>query len=163
VEGNGQAGTLYVNRSKASLYVSPSGSASPNLPTTGRTVGGLGGGNAMSLSRGSSSVGLSLNYNTAGFGWGGASFSYDAGINLSSYSSFSFGMIGSPSRVKFEVEDYLGRKFSMYLTGVRSDLEQTWTIQKSLIEGIDLTNIKKMNFIVEGDSLTGNLDVIANQ
>lgn len=51
----------------------------------------------------------------------------------------------------------------MYLTGIRSDLEQTWVIQKSLIEGIDLSKISQLNFIVEGSDLVGELSITANQ
>jgi hypothetical protein len=160
VEGANQSGTLYVNRAKATQWIAPSSvtpAPAPNLPTTDRNISGLNGASASSTT-----TGFTLTYNTMQTTWAGASISYSSAINMSTIDALTFKMKGTHTRIKFEIKDNTGVKFSLYLTGI-GDSEQTWVIDKSLISGIDWTQIKELNFVIEGAGQAGTLDVTANQ
>jgi len=164
IEGNNKSGTLYVNRVKSSQWIPPTPVVpppTPNLPPADDT-GGIATppatAEATPIMKNNVPVGFSLNYNTGSIGWAGASFSYDQAKNFSAFDKLAFRMSGSYSKVKFEIMDKFNRKFSLYLTGINSD-EQTWIIETSLIQGIDMSYVKSFNFIVEGSNQSGTLQV----
>ncbi len=165
VEGNDRAGTLYVNRVKDSQWILPITTPpdpTPNLPTTDRNIFAVASSPATAAITNSSASQFTLSYNTSTAGWAGASFGYNPTINMmSGFDRLVFRMSGSASRIKFEIKDGIGGKYSLYLDGI-TDFSQTWSIQKSLINGIDWTSIKEFNFIVEGTNQSGTLDVTAN-
>lgn len=166
VEGNNQSGTLFVNRVKAAQWISPApvvpAPPAPNLPTTGRNVYGVADPSA-TASVSTNATGFTLTYNTMQTTWAAVSINYTSAINMNSLDALVFKMKGTHTRVKLEIKDSVGGKFSLYLTDIRSDLEQTWVIDKSLISGIDWTRIKELNFVIEGLGQSGTMDVTANQ
>jgi hypothetical protein len=165
VEGSNRAGTLYVNRVKSSQWIPPATTTpdpAPNLPTANKSTYGVAASPATATITGSSASGFKLSYNTSTVGWAGASFVYNPTVNMSSFDSLSFRMSGSSaSRIKFEIKDSIGGKFSLYLNGI-TGTSQAWSIQKSLISGIDWTKIEEFNFIIEGMNQDGTLDVTSN-
>jgi len=100
--------------------------------------------------------------------WVGAGFTYDdfstesTSIetgDLSGLKELRFGLRGTTDRVKLELVDDKDRKASIHLTGIRSDMEQVWSIPVSSIQGIDYTKVRLIYFIVEGADLTGTLEI----
>ncbi|MCX5678329.1 MAG: hypothetical protein NTY76_04390 [Candidatus Omnitrophica bacterium] len=166
VEGDNQSGTLFVNRVKATQWIAPApivpAPPAPNLPTTGRNVYGVAD-PAATASVSTTSTGFTLTYNTMQTTWAAASINYTSTINMSSIDALAFKIKGTHTRIKFEIIDSSGVKFSLYLTGISDVTEQTWVVNKSLITGIDWTKITMLNFVIEGVGQVGTLDVTANQ
>ncbi|MFH1190229.1 MAG: hypothetical protein V1682_06015, partial [Candidatus Omnitrophota bacterium] len=115
----------------------------------------------------STSRGLSLGYNTGSAGWAGAGFLYyDSALKTGTPADFSgmtelvVGLKGTPGMVKLEVKDKDGKTAAVYLTGIKSDVEQRWIIPLSYLtaQGVDLANIAMINCIVEGTDKTGTLE-----
>jgi hypothetical protein len=157
VEGNDQQGTFYVNIVKE---ISPTDSVAvlPNVPADDSSTVGLSDATVTPKAGG-----FTLAYSTGTVGWAGASIIYNSAKSFSAYDVLVFRMVGSSSKIKFEMKDNLGYTYSLYLIGVKSDLEQTWIIDLSLIEGLSMSQIKEINFIVEGANQSGTLDVTTNQ
>lgn len=116
--------------------------------------------NASSVNRGGY-----LYYDTKAAGWAGGGLTYDdfttAGIetgNLSGLSQLTFGFKGSSSEIKLEIVDKDNRKSSVKLTGIRADQEQIWSISTSLFTGVDLSQVRTIYLIVEGQNKAGSLE-----
>ncbi len=168
IEGVNQSGTLEINRMPTviqpnmaaniqALPESPTPRVVKVAPATGTIA------TVSTLSRGAR-----LDYQTGTPGWAGVGFTYDdpatpavESVNLSTLPYLGFGIKGNATQVKLELVDADGRKASVKLTGIRSDLEQRWAI--SLLPfaayGIDLTRIRTLYFIVEGQNQNGILDI----
>lgn len=167
VEGDNQTGTLEINRTATSVNIV----SSSNLTTANITsLGSLSitrvapAGNTSTVS--ASSRGVVMNYNTSVGGWAGSGFSFDnfsttaiETQNLNGYSQLIFGLKGNSSQVKMEVLDNQGRQAVVYLTGIRSDIEQIYAISATQLKGVDLTKGRLIYFIVEGTNQTGTLEV----
>jgi len=169
VEGQNQIGALQINR-----Y--PAGSVLPQANLTPANITILPGDpqkNHVAPAGADSSGagtprGMFLNYTTGTPGWAGGGFSYDnfstATVetgDISQYQNLSFGLKGDPSQVKFEILDAFGHKTSIYLHSIRADVEQVWSIstQSIVSYGVDLTKIRWIYFIVEGQSQTGTVEI----
>ncbi|HLD30406.1 MAG TPA: hypothetical protein VJC03_08685, partial [bacterium] len=173
-EGANLTGTLEVNRLSPENQLPPSAigpselnpeeiAAIPGNPTL--TIVQMPGN--MSTFTGTSR-GLILNYQTNSEGWVGSGFSYDNFItsevetcDLSGAAELMFGLKGSPSSVKLELVDELNRKFSIRLTGLRQNSEQVYAIPSEYLNAgsADLSRTRLIYFIVEGENLTGTLEV----
>ncbi len=163
VEGKNLTGSVEINKVPA---IAPSAAAITPLPATPRVVRIAPTGvtaNVSTISRGAR-----LDYNTLTPGWAGVGFGFNdpatpatESVNLSSFSNLTFGLKGNPTQVKFELVDASGRKASLVLTGISSTSEQRWSIPTSMFfgNGIDLTHITNINFIVEGQNQSGALEV----
>ncbi len=111
--------------------------------------------------------GVSVYVETRTQGWAGGGFTYDNYIttavketgDLRNISELTFGLKGVFDRVKMEVIDINNNKWIAYLTGIRNDVEQVWTVSKSAIQGVDLAKITTVYFIVEGQNRTGLLEI----
>jgi len=107
-------------------------------------------------------------YETRKAGWAGCGFTYDdvstpakETRDLSQMTDLVVGLQGSAPVVKLEVVDIFGHKSFVELTEIRADQEQVWAVQTVLFtsEGVDLTKVTGLNFIVEGSYLTGTLTI----
>lgn len=169
VEGQNQTGALQINRyptgsvlpqsnlSTANITVLPGDPQKNHVAPPGADSSGAG-----------TPRGMFLNYTTGTPGWAGGGYSYDNFStttietgDISQYQNLRFGLKGDPSQVKFEVLDAFGHKTSIYLHGIRPDMEQIWSISTQAIAsyGVDLTKIRWIYFIVEGQNLTGSLEI----
>ncbi|MDP3921031.1 MAG: hypothetical protein Q8R76_09550 [Candidatus Omnitrophota bacterium] len=102
--------------------------------------------------------GTTLAYNTGTQGWTGGGYTFAPGSKrFDTLSKFTVGLMGDVSRVKLELIDNQGKKASVHLNGIRSDIEQVWEIDPVKFAGIDLANVQLMFFIVEGNGQQGNL------
>lgn len=169
VEGQNLTGALQVNR-----Y--PTGSSAPafNLSTANITVlpGDPQKNHVAPAGADSSGAGtprgMFLNYTTGTPGWAGGGWSYDNFStttietgDISQYQNLRFGLRGDEPQVKLEVLDAFGKKTSIYLHGIRPDVEQVWSISTQSIAsyGVDLTKIRWIYFIVEGQNKTGTIEI----
>lgn len=171
VEGVEAQGTLYVNRmpklvpdpslNGADITPLPAGTGGPLLVTSvGPGTGGA------TDSAAATSRGVLVTYNTGTPGWAGGGFTYDnfstpavESGNLSGFGQMVFGIKGSAPVLKLELVDASGKSAFVYLYDIRSDLEQFWTIPLNLFDGIDLTAIRLIYFIVEGSAQQGTFEV----
>lgn len=107
--------------------------------------------------------GAVVQYDTFWQGWAGGGFTFDGQgpIDLSSSAQLILGLKGDVGTVKLElVDDHFPEgKASVHLTGIRSDLEQVWAVDTSLFQGVDLSRVRLMYFIVEGPFQTGQLEI----
>ncbi|MDP2929874.1 MAG: hypothetical protein Q8O01_07445, partial [Candidatus Omnitrophota bacterium] len=170
VEGDNKTGTLEINKLAESGWIKPSSGfftiADINIPgTPGITAVNPLGADAKVTGTVRGEV---LQYDTHEAGWSGGGFSYDnfstpaiETYDLSGLSNLIIGLKGSPSQVKLEVVDNLGNKGSVQLTGVSAAQENIWAIPKALLlsQGIDLTKVRIIYFIVEGDKVSGTLEI----
>ncbi|GEM_PF-4968044 len=109
---------------------------------------------------------VSFHYETKTGGWAGGGLTFDnfaSGVwetsNLSGLDKLVVGLKGNPDRVKFEIQDDQQKRAIVYLSGIRSDQEQFWTIPMSSLQGINLAKVRLMYFIVEGENKTGDLAI----
>ncbi|MBI4368071.1 MAG: hypothetical protein HY588_01615, partial [Candidatus Omnitrophica bacterium] len=109
----------------------------------------------------------------------GAGFTYDnfgtteiETVDFSTLTDISFGIRGDVDQVKFEILDNMVigqhpdgtdqyRKVELRLTGINPVLEKVWTINVAqYLEGkIDLTHVRLIYFVVEGENKQGMLEV----
>jgi 6-phosphogluconolactonase (cycloisomerase 2 family) len=148
--------------------ISPSASLNPwdiaQLPGTPGITSVAPSGNPTTVS--ATARGVQIQYSTKTDGWAGGGFSYDnfsttpiETRDLSQAGNLTFGLQGGVTQVKLELVDGVNQKAAVYLTGIRSDREQVWSIPLSLFSGMDLTKTRLIYFIVEGTNLTGTLAV----
>jgi len=110
-----------------------------------------------------------LQYDTSTQGWVAMGVTFDdfgtpatETEDLSSLLEFHFGIKGDEPSVKLVLEDVSGNQSFVVLTGISSTVEQVWSIPISLFTGVDLTSLKLIFFLIEGQNKTGSL-IFANQ
>ncbi len=110
--------------------------------------------------------GITINYDTTVGGWAGGGFTYDnfgsvpiETEDLSGLAELHFSLQGDTSEVKLEIIDRFDQKSTVQLVGIQPDQEQVWVIPTSALEEIDLSNVRIIYFIVEGDGKIGTLTV----
>jgi len=172
VEGTGKAGTLQVHSSPATPFI-PNVPASAaltandiNLATMPLTMTPHPAGASSTVTTNANGIQIDYTTGTGADAWAGGSYSFDnlgttnimESVNLAGYANFIIGLKGDPARVKMEIEDVSGAKAVVYLIGITSS-EQVWSVPTTLLTGIDPTRVRFINFIVEGDSLSGTLMV----
>ncbi|MBI1978172.1 MAG: hypothetical protein HYS55_05415, partial [Candidatus Omnitrophica bacterium] len=110
--------------------------------------------------------GFILTYNTEPGGFVAGVFAYDnfgtvqtETFDLSGLTELDFGIRGDVSDIKFEITDVNNQKVTLLLTGVTSTEERIWSIPTSMLNGIDLTQIRFISFVVDGENLQGDVEV----
>jgi hypothetical protein len=110
--------------------------------------------------------GAKLTYNTEQGGFSGTGFTYDdfntqniETFDLSTLDELVFGLISDEERIKVEVIDKEGNKANAPLIGINPFLEQVWVVPTDLFTGVDLTQVRLIYFIVEGENKVGTLTV----
>jgi ribosomal protein S28E/S33 len=169
IEGAGQVGTLLVNRIPSSPLVIP---PSITHTTADITLFDDPVGNSVVAPQGNPTTvaaqprGALISYDTNVGGWAGGGFVFDDYLtvpvetqDLSEFSELVFGLKGDANAVKFEIVDDQNRKASVQLVDLSPTQEQVWAIPVSLLQGVDLTRVAYLYFIVEGGGQVGNLEV----
>lgn len=123
-------------------------------------------GAGVNVSATKTSRGILLTYNTKGGSFAGGGFTYDhfgstkfETVDLSSRTSFKFGLKGNAKQVKFEVVDSAGKKASVILKGIIPGKEQVWVIPTSKLKRVNLKKVRILYFIVEGSRQRGSLRI----
>lgn len=85
-------------------------------------------------------------------GWNGVMVHWAnfVGKDLSSFTQFVFGVTGTPQAIKVEFEDTSSDKSTFILDGVTGTMGH-WAIPSSMITQSDLSSIKVISFVVDGD------------
>ncbi|MCX5678328.1 MAG: hypothetical protein NTY76_04385, partial [Candidatus Omnitrophica bacterium] len=92
-------------------------------------------------------------------GWIGSDLNYTLAQNLSG-TTIVMGVQGTEGTLRFEITDASGNKSSIYLTGVSSSSMQYYSIDLSKLSGnANLSSVKDIAVIVEGDNKTGNIAI----
>ncbi|MDP3920871.1 MAG: hypothetical protein Q8R76_08715 [Candidatus Omnitrophota bacterium] len=115
---------------------------------------------------GSQDRGVYFHFETGAPGWAGTGFTYDdfrTGAietgDLTRLSEFTFGLQGTINQLKMEIVDENDQKSFVYLTGIRSDTERVWTVPRSAFQNVNMSRVRVIYFIVEGQNQTGNVTV----
>jgi len=170
VEGAGKSGTFEVNHIAPAFELLPSAFLTPSSIVDFTTQGTAGPtavapqgavANVAALPRG-----VRIEFETRDKGWSGGGLSFDnfstPGVetgNLSLFSQVTFGLKGTVSKVKLEVIDSAGNKSTVNLAGILSGQEKVWVLPLTLLPEVDLTKIRLIYFIIEGNNQTGNLEI----
>ncbi len=172
-EGHGKSGTFEVNLLPTPPIVMPSatlttadivdfmnGGINSGAVTTFTVADPALGASALVSSNGR---GVDIQFNTGNDGFAGAGFSYDnfgtpatESTNLTGV-TLKVGFKGPALRVRMIVEDITGRPDMIYLDGIVSATEKVFEIPMSLFDEIDLTKVKNIFLLYEGDGITGTL------
>ena len=111
---------------------------------------------------------IHLEFQTHDAGWAGGGLSYDnfqtSEIETTDFSQMdysSFGLMADAEQIKFEVVDAQGRKAVFYLDTTPHQTA-TFRIETNKLrdQGIDVTQVRLLYFIVEGQNLSG--DIVVN-
>jgi len=110
--------------------------------------------------------GIQVQYDTRDAGWAGGGWTFDhfgtqeiETVDLSGYKNLNFGLKGDRSAVKIEFVDAENRKKAFYLDGIQVGEEKIWRIPVSALEGVDMTRLRLIYFIVEGENAAGTIEI----
>jgi hypothetical protein len=175
VEGHGKSGTFEVNVLPSPPVVTPSATLTP-ANIVDFTNGGIESGaiNTFTVADpalgataqvSSNGRGVDIQFNTGSNGFAGAGFSYDnfgtPGTETGNLSgvTLKLGFKGPARKVRLIVEDSLGSPDFVYLDGIVPTTEKVFEIPMSLFDEVDLTKVKNILLIYEGDAVSGTLSV----
>lgn len=176
VEGHGQIGDLVINRlppGGENRIIQPSNTLTTDditdLPGDPGITSLGSGGNSSDLAA-ATDRGVSVTYNTgtegSSGGFAGGGFTYDDFStgpievgDLSGLTELRFGLQGDVDTVKLEIVTGSGAKAFVHLAGIRTDAEQVWAIATSFFNGLNLSDIRILYFIVEGHAKQGTLTI----
>ena len=174
VEGFDKSGSLAIDILPPPFELTPSPTLTPaDIPDISSQVNGLADLVTVHPSQASSSIstlasdrGILLNYGTSTGGWAGGGFDFDDSAtgpvevgDFSALSMLRFGVKGTPERVKLEIIDANGDRQAIPVVGILSDTEQVWELSFTHLTDIDISKIRLIYFIIEGDSQNGSLEV----
>lgn len=171
VEGANQTGSFEVNYLPPPFELTPSATVTPSAivdftaqtaihgPTAVAPTGAVS--NVTALARG-----VHIDFETRDKGWAGGGISFDnfsttpvESADLSGLTQITFGLKGTVSKVKLEVIDAAGNKSFVPISGILPDQEKVWVLPLTLLPQVDLTKVRLMYFIAEGNNQTGQLEV----
>lgn len=118
-----------------------------------------------SVSSSLTSRGLHMDYQLGSATWGGGGLSFDdfstpaiETVDVSGYGNFVFGVQGDAEKVKLEFIDIHDNKRALYLEGILANQEQLFKIPTSSLQGLDLTKLRMIFVILEGQNQSGSLE-----
>ncbi|MBN2453481.1 MAG: hypothetical protein JXB40_04390, partial [Candidatus Omnitrophica bacterium] len=178
VEGDSLSGTVYAHTLvgqavPVNVASNPSLSANDiNIATTSMMQSLNSEGATATVSNIATGVKLDYNTGTNASAWAAALLSYDNILTTNAVETFDLaqagvlkiGVKGDSDTVKLEFQDIYGNKAAVNLTGVDPVTEKIWAIDPGFLTGIDLSRIRNINVVVEGQNKTGTVYVhtIAN-
>ncbi|HTL46835.1 MAG TPA: hypothetical protein VL688_02095 [Verrucomicrobiae bacterium] len=174
VEGVGQTGVLNVNVLPPVFKLLPSANLTPDDINNPDVVEGQANLVTVHPTGASAAIdflpderGFHLDFSTSSAGWSGGGLDFDDGgtpaVETGDFhllDQMIFGLKGSIPDVKLEIIDANGVHVNIPISGIDANTEKVWVLPFSpLLATLDLSKIRQIYFIVEGNSKTGSLDV----
>jgi hypothetical protein len=111
--------------------------------------------------------GLQIDYQTNEGFFGGGGYDFDdfstsgtvESADLSAISDLKFSIQGDVSKLKLELLDATGKKVAIPVLGIQSGVENVYVLPMALLQELDLTQIRLMYFIIEGQNQTGTINI----